>query len=78
MEDSEIDFIFFLSSWIYIVINGLIDGAGLFYCYEIPSLAFYVLGLIFFIKESWFWFYLIFIVANLNRKSACFISLSGF
>jgi hypothetical protein len=65
-------------SWNYIVINGLIDGAGLFYCYDIPSLAFYVIGLIFFIKGSWFWFYLIFIFANLNRESACFISLSGF
>jgi surface polysaccharide O-acyltransferase-like enzyme len=65
-------------SWNYIAINGLIDGAGLFYCYDIPSLAFYVIGLIFFLKNSWFWFYLIFIFANLNRESACFISLSGF
>ena len=65
-------------SWNYIAINGLIDGAGLFYCYDIPSLAFYVIGLILFIKGSWFWFYLLFIFANLNRESACFISLSGF
>ena len=65
-------------SWNYIAINGLIDGAGLFYCYDIPSLAFYSIGLIFFLKNSWFWFYLIFIFANLNRESACFISLSGF
>ena len=70
--------IFIPLSWNYIAINGLIDGAGLFYCYDIPSLAFYVIGLIFFIKRSWFWFYLIFILANLNRESACFISLSGF
>ena len=65
-------------SWNYIAINGLIDGAGLFYCYDIPSLAFYSIGLIFFLKNRWFWFYLIFIFANLNRESACFISLSGF
>ena len=65
-------------SWNYIVINGLIDGAGLFYCYDIPSLAFYAIGLIFFLKNSWFWFYLIFIIANLNRESACYISLTGF
>lgn len=65
-------------SWNYIVINGLIDGAGLYYSYDIPSLAFYVIGLIFFIKGRWFWFYLIFILANLNRESACFISLTGF
>ena len=65
-------------AWNYIAINGLIDGAGLFYCYDIPSLAFYVIGLIFFLKRSWLWFYLIFILANLNRESACFISLTGF
>ena len=65
-------------SWNYIAINGLIDGAGLFYCYDIPSLTFYVIGLIFFIKMSWVCFYFIFILANLNRESACFISLTGF
>ena len=65
-------------SWNYIAINGLIDGAGLFYCYDIPSLTFYVIGLIFFIKRSWVCFYFIFILANLNRESACFISLTGF
>jgi hypothetical protein len=70
--------IFIPLSWNYIAINGLVDGAGLYYCYDIPSLAFYVIGLIFFFKRSWFWFYLIFIFANLNRESACFISLSGF
>ena len=39
-------------TWNYIVINGLIDGAGLFYCYDIPSLTFFVLGLIFFLKKK--------------------------
>ena len=72
-------FILFIPlAWNYIVINGLIDGAGLFYCYDIPSLGFYVLGLILFIKGNWSWFYPLFICANLNRESACFISLSGF
>ena len=70
--------IFIPLSWNYIAINGLIDGAGLFYCYDIPSLTFYVIGLIFFIRKSWLWFYFIFILANLNRESACFISLTGF
>jgi len=72
-------FLLFLPlTWNYIAINGLIDGAGLFYCYDIPSLAFYVIGLILFLKGSWFLFYLLFILANLNRESACFISISGF
>ena len=65
-------------SWNYIVINGLIDGAGLFYSYDIPSLTFFVLGLIFFLKKKWAWFYPIFVLACLNRESACFISLTGF
>ena len=65
-------------TWNYIVINGLIDGAGLYYCYDIPSLSFYVIGLILFLKGRWSWFYILFILANLNRESACFISLSGF
>ena len=71
-------FLFIPISWNYIAINGLIDGAGLFYCYDIPSLALYVIGLIFFLKKKWLWFYLTFFVANLNRESACFISLTGF
>ena len=70
--------IFIPLGWNYIAINGLIDGAGLFYCYDIPSLAFYAIGLIFFLKNCWLWFYIVFIFANLNRESACFISLSGF
>ena len=65
-------------TWNYIIINGLIDGAGLFYCYDIPSLTFFVLGLIFFLKEKWALFYPIFILACLNRESACFVSLTGF
>ena len=65
-------------SWNYIFINGVIDGAGLYYCYDIPSLTFFTIGLIFFIKNKWGWFYLSFILATLNRESSCFISLGGF
>ena len=32
-------------SWNYILINGVIDGAGLYYCYDIPSLTFFSIGL---------------------------------
>ena len=35
-------------SWNYILINGVIDGAGLYYCYDIPSLTFFSIGLILF------------------------------
>ena len=64
-------------SWNYIFINGLIDGAGLYYCYDIPSLTFFSLGLTLFLRKKWILFYPIFILACLNRESACFISLAG-
>ena len=65
-------------SWNYILINGVIDGAGLYYCYDIPSLTFFSIGLILFIKKKWGWFYVAFVLATLNRESSCFISMSGF
>ncbi len=65
-------------SWNYIFINGYIDGAGLYYPYDIPSLTFFALGTILFTKQKWYLFYPIFILACLNRESACFISIAGF
>jgi hypothetical protein len=65
-------------SWNYILINGVIDGAGLYYCYDIPSLTFFSIGIILFIKKKWEWFYIVFVLATLNRESSCFISISGF
>lgn len=65
-------------SWNYIFINGYLDGAGLYYPYDIPSLTFFALGTILFAKQRWFLFYPVFILACLNRESACFISIAGF
>jgi hypothetical protein len=65
-------------SWNYIIINGVIDGAGLYYCYDIPSLTFFSIGLILFIKRKWGWFYVAFVLATLDRESSCFISIGGF
>lgn len=64
-------------SWNYIFINGLIDGAGLYYCYDIPSLTFFALGVVLFLTKKWMFFYPVFILACFNRESACFISLAG-
>ena len=64
-------------TWNYIFINGFIDGAGLYYSYDLPSLAFFSIGLTLFLKHKWLWFYPTFILACLNRESACFISLAG-
>lgn len=71
-------FIMLPITWNYIIINGLVDGASLFYCYDIPSLTFFSLALTLFLKTKWFWFYSVFILACLNRESAAFISIAGF
>lgn len=65
-------------SWNYIALNGLIDGAGLYYTYDIPSLTFFCVGTILFVKKKWIFFYFVFVLALLNRESACFISIAGF
>lgn len=69
--------IFVPITWNYIFINGFIDGAGLYYCFDIPSLTFFTIGLIFFLKRKWLIFYPVFILACLNRESAAFISVAG-
>ena len=65
-------------SWNYIAINGWIDGASLYYPYDIPSITFFSIGLTLFLKSKWIWFYPVFVLSLLNRESACFISLAGF
>ena len=70
--------IFVPLSWNYIFINGFIDGAGLYYPYDIPSLTFFAAGIMLFLQKKWLWFYPVFILACLNRESACFITMGGF
>jgi hypothetical protein len=41
-------------------------------------MTFFVGGIILFLQKKWIWFYLVFILACLNRESACFITLGGF
>lgn len=65
-------------SWNYLMINGYFDGAGLYYPYDIPSMTFFAGGTILFLQKKWRWFYTVFILACLNRESACFITLGGF
>lgn len=69
--------IFIPISWNYVIINGLIDGCGLYYSFDIPSLTFFSFGLIFFLKRKWFLFYPVFVLGCLNRESAAFISVGG-
>ena len=64
-------------SWNYILLNGFWDGAGLYYPYDIPSLALFAVGVTLFLQGKWKWFYPIFLIACLNRESACFITMAG-
>ncbi len=64
-------------SWNYIFLNGLWDGAGLYYPYDIPSLTLFALGVTLFLQGQWKWFYPCFLIACLNRESACFITMAG-
>ena len=64
-------------SWNYILLNGLWDGAGLYYPYDIPSLTLFALGVTLFLQGKWTLFYPTFIIACLNRESACFITMAG-
>ncbi len=70
-------FCFFPLSWNYILLNGLWDGAGLYYPYDIPSLTFFAIGVTLFLKGKWTMFYALFVIACLNRESTCFITMAG-
>lgn len=69
-------FIFVPIVWNYIFINGYLDGAGLYYSFDIPSLSFFTIGITLFLKRKWLFFYLVFILACFNRESAAFISVA--
>jgi hypothetical protein len=56
--------------WNYMFINSI------FHSYDIPSLFFYCLCLYLFLSKKYLPFYIIFLVATLNRESTCFISIS--
>lgn len=57
-------------SWNYMFINSI------YHTYDIPALFFYSACLYLFIDRKYILFYIIFIVATLNRESTCFITIS--
>ena len=57
-------------SWNYMFINSI------YHAYDIPTLYFYIFCLYLFLSKKYFLFYIIFLVATLNRESTCFISIS--
>jgi hypothetical protein len=57
-------------SWNYIALNSI------FHAYDIPAICLYCWGVILFVKNKLFFFYVTFIIATLNRESSCFITIS--
>jgi len=57
-------------SWNYIVLNSI------FHAYDIPAICFFCWGIVLFMKNRIFIFYLLFIISTLNRESSCFITIS--
>lgn len=46
---------------------------AIYYPYDIPSVLFFTLGLIFIYKEKWFIYYPVFIIATVNRETTIFL-----
>lgn len=56
--------------WNYAVLNSI------FHAYDIPAMSFFCWGVVLFIKNKFFLFYILFSFATLNRESTCFITIS--
>ena len=64
--------IFVPVGWNYLALNSI------YHSYDLPSLAFFCWGIVFFLHKRFFLFYLLFVVASLNRESTCFITIAIF
>ena len=64
--------IFVPVGWNYLALNSI------YHSYDLPSLAFFCWGIVFFLQKRFFLFYLLFVVASLNRESTCFITIAVF
>jgi len=57
-------------SWNYIALNSI------FHAYDIPAICLYCWGVVLFMRNKFFIFYILFIISTLNRESSCFITIS--
>lgn len=57
-------------SWNYMFINSI------YHAYDIPTLFFFCACMYLFLSKSYTLFYIIFIIATLNRESTCFVTIS--
>lgn len=64
--------VFIPVGWNYLAINSI------YHAYDLPTLAFYCWGVVLFLKRRIFFFYLLYLIAGLNRESTCFITISVF
>lgn len=64
--------VFIPVGWNYLAINSI------YHAYDLPTLAFYCWGIVLFLKKRFLIFYLLYLIAGLNRESTCFITISIF
>ena len=65
-------FLFIPVGWNYIALNSI------YHAYDLPTLAFFCWGIVFFLQKKFFLFYLTFFVGSFNRESTCFITIAIF
>ena len=56
-------------SWNYMFINSI------YHAYDIPTLFFYCISIYLFLSRKYILFYIIYVIATLNRESTCFITI---
>ena len=58
--------------WNYLALNSI------YHAYDLPTLAFFCWGIVLFLRQRYAAFYLLYLLAGLNRESICFITISLF
>jgi hypothetical protein len=76
--DSALPFLFSITLLYPLTIQYVVwDTYPIFYYpYDIPSVLFLTLGLIFLYEKSWTRYYVLFVVATFNRETSCFLTIA--
>jgi len=76
IKDSRIDYLLAFSILYILPFNFLFPRIlPIFYPYDMPSVFFFTLGLIFIYQRKWNMYYIVFIIATFNRETTCFLTV---
>jgi hypothetical protein len=74
LNDRDVDVyafvIFYPLLWNYCVLNPFYHPA------DIPAILFFTLGLIYIAQRQWLLYYVIFVIASINRETSCFLTFA--